>query len=368
MGRATLNPPLVKNPMAMNHAMVLTPAGAAAIAVVRLSGPGVEGFVHRRFSREVAPGRCVHGLLREGERVVDDPVVVRHPGGVDINLHGGSWVVRSVLRLAEKDGFEIMGGIGSLLPSEAVDGETTLWQEVLEYLPLARTELAVRALLAQPAAWEELQRHSEEQIQAAVSSGEIKKILTDKSLCRLLSLPRVAIVGPANVGKSTLANQLFGQERSIMADVPGTTRDWVGEVANINGLAVMLVDTPGRRETADPIEQAAIKASGEQIAGADLAVLVLDQSLPINEEEARLLTLFPHAVKVANKTDQPAAWDAAQMGAITTVAREGRGVDDLRREILRRWGCGDFLLDVPRCWTPRQEAMLRRLIDVPHVC
>src|SRR6185503_2714425 len=92
----------------------------------------------------------------------------------------------------------------------------------------------------------------------------------------MLHPPRVAIVGEANVGKSTLANQLFAQERSITADLPGTTRDWVGEVANVDGLPVTLVDTPGVRETADEVEREAIARSGEQVAAADLILLVLD--------------------------------------------------------------------------------------------
>jgi tRNA modification GTPase len=393
-----ISPSEVMEMVTKNLAMVLTPPGVAAIAVVRLSGPGVEGFVQRRFSRAVVPGRCVHGLLRDDERVIDDPVVVWCRGGVDINVHGGPWVVRSVLRLAGEDGFEIVGGVDLPLLAEAVDEEGVLWREVLQHLPMARTELAVRALLAQPAAWEALQRRVGDSlnlnkkfsnVSRSFSGGpegrvilegrassrcsriavgyleEIEHILADESLRRLLSLPRVAIVGPANVGKSTLANQLFGQERSIMADVPGTTRDWVGEIANIDGLAVMLVDTPGRRETVDPIERAAIAASGEQVAGADLVIVVLDQSLPISDEETRLLQTFPDAVRAANKADRSAAWDAEEMKAIATVASEGRGVNDVRREILRRFHCADFSLDVPRCWTQRQVTILRRLIGLP---
>src|SRR5205814_1112634 len=152
----------------------------------------------------------------------------------------------------------------------------------------------------------------------------------------------VAIIGPANVGKSTLANQLFGQERSITADVPGTTRDWVGEIANIDGLAVMLVDTPGHRQTADPIEQAAITASGEQIAGADLVVVVLDRSVPLGGETTGMIDAFVYPIIVANKADLPAAWDEEGLNAIATVASEGRGVDELRLKIRRRFGCEDL--------------------------
>ena len=128
--------------------------------------------------------------------------------------------------------------------------------------------------------------------------------MRDVSLDRLLGLPRVAIAGAANVGKSTLANQLFAQERSITADRAGTTRDWVGDVANVDGLAVMLLDTPGLRATGDPIERTAIARSRPQIEAADLVLLVLDAARPLEPEQRPLLDAFPDALRIANKADR----------------------------------------------------------------
>ena len=130
---------------------------------------------------------------------------------------------------------------GALPPRGAWTPTSELEREMLAHLPLARTELGVRVLLAQTGRLGGLRRG------AAAGSGRDagRELLADRSLWWLLHPPRVAIVGAANAGKSTLANQLFAQERSITADLPGTTRDWVGEVADIDGLPVMLVDTPG---------------------------------------------------------------------------------------------------------------------------
>src|SRR4051794_15814146 len=91
-----------------NRAILLTPPGGAALAVVRLTGPGVPAFLAAHFSRPAAEGRCVHGDLADGGRVIDDPVVVLHPGGTtaDVNLHGGPWVIRATLDLACRAGFE----------------------------------------------------------------------------------------------------------------------------------------------------------------------------------------------------------------------------------------------------------------------
>ncbi len=78
-----------------NQVALLTGAGSGAIATIRLCGPDVAGFLQRYFSRPVKIGRCVHGLLRDGERIIDDPVIVRgNDNVIDINPHGGNWVVR----------------------------------------------------------------------------------------------------------------------------------------------------------------------------------------------------------------------------------------------------------------------------------
>src|SRR5687767_4568879 len=157
-------------------------------------------------------------------------------------------------------GFEMGGRAGVEGWVEFVEGETVLEREVEAYLAVARTELAMRTLLDQERLWGEWVEGRRE-VDASV-------VLADRSLYWLLHPPRVAIVGVPNVGKSTLANQLFAQERSITADVAGTTRDWVGEIANVDGLAVMLVDTPGVRETADDIERKAIEGSAGQVRAA----------------------------------------------------------------------------------------------------
>jgi small GTP-binding protein len=176
-------------------------------------------------------------------------------------------------------------------------------------------------------------------------------VLDDPSLDRLLHPPRVAIVGAPNVGKSTLANQLFAQERSITADLPGTTRDWVGEIANLDGLPVMLVDTPGVRETADAIEQQAIERSREIVTGADLIVYVIDATAPF--VPATKVSVL-HVLNKADRGVPPGlAYDLA------TVATTGQGIDALRSLIRARLGCAELTPDAPRCWTDRQRQVLR---------
>ena len=338
----------------VNRALVLTPPGAAAIAVVRLIGPAARPLLKAHFSNTPRVNRCVHGLLHDGDRVIDDPVVVlRGDGSADINLHGGPWIVQAALGLAAKFGFRAIEWNPDDPPLEGVDGTTILEREVAAHLPRARTELAAKALLAQPAAWKAF-------LASSPSPDAIARVLADKSLHHLLSPPSVAIVGAPNVGKSTLANQLFGQERSITADIPGTTRDWVREMADINGLAVMLLDTPGQRQTADPIESAAIAASQSRIVSADLIVLVLSAARPLAPEQAALLKAHPTALRVVNQVDRPWAWDLSspQSPSIQTIATRGDGIAMLRQSIAAHFGCANFDVQIPRIWTKRQRMPL----------
>jgi small GTP-binding protein len=403
-----------------NHAELLTAPGTAAIAVVRLIGPDVDVFLAKNFSKPTPIGRCVHGLLRDGDRIIDDALIVRHANWVDLNLHGGTWVVHSALELARNLKFEISNSIGNGdflssiagggspgspranpglgppaikdISSIGNDGESDIWREVLDALPHAKTEQAVRMLLAQPELWKNL----------PTDPTELQKILDDTSGHWLTRCPTVAIIGPPNVGKSTLANQLFGQSRSITADLPGTTRDWVGEIANIDGFAVLLLDTTGQRITNDAIEAAAIENSRDQIREADLVIIVLDRSETLDRS---LIDAHPQAIIVANKSDQPPAWNASdfethprdtglrpvpttierrsdldsnatRMGQrpmsqgrdathhelIETIATIGIGLDHLRAAIRRRFGFESKSAQKLCWWTSRQHATLTKML------
>ncbi|HEX4124162.1 MAG TPA: GTPase [Tepidisphaeraceae bacterium] len=329
---------------------LLTPPGVAAIAVVRLRGEGVETFLAKHFSAKGKPLRCVHGRLDD----IDDPVVVMHDDRqtADVNLHGGTWIVHRFMELAAAEGFEIAAGpVG--------EGPTLLVREIWASLPAARTELAIRTLLAQEAAWNVI-------VKDPISSSALQRILDDRALNWLLALPTVAIIGPANAGKSTLANQLFGQAHSIVADLPGTTRDWVGEIADIGGLAVMLVDTPGLRASADVIEQAAIAASRGPAGAAELRLLVLDPTQPNADEQRALLADFPDAIRILNKSDRPAEWDVSAIGdAIRTVATTDEGIAAVRSAISRHFGCDAIDAARPRWWTDRQRGVLMRASEAP---
>jgi len=342
-----------------NTAMLLTPrAGGegSAIAVVRIRGSRVAGFLQRFFSKAPAAGRCVHGDIHDGNSQIDDCLIVVGDDGswADICLHGGAWVIESVLLLAEREGFEVLD---AKLPvaAEALDeaaGE--MEREMLMYLPLAITEPTIRMLLDQPGAW-----------RAALNRGvDAAAVLKDRTLWRLLHPGQIAIVGEPNVGKSTLANRLFGQQRSITADLPGTTRDWVGEMADVAGMPAVLIDTPGLRQTDDAIERAAISASGEKISESELVIVVLDATCA-SRSPGCTSGAWQAGIIVVNKIDLPAGWNFQSADAIRISAKTGQGIDELCMAIHQRMGIGRLDESRPRWWTERQRNILTEAIGNP---
>jgi tRNA modification GTPase len=159
----------------------------------------------------------------------------------------------------------------------------------------------------------------------------------------------VAIVGVANVGKSRLMNRLAGEERAIVAEVPGTTRDYLHAEVSVAGIPVLLVDTAGLRDTEDPVEREGVRRSRDVIASADLVLFLLDGSRRAEEGDRlayREIAPRPHLL-VLNKADLPAA-EAGEgfggdgiRGILRVSARTGEGVDALVAAVAREVGPGE---------------------------
>jgi tRNA modification GTPase len=144
---------------------------------------------------------------------------------------------------------------------------------------------------------------------------------------------QVAIVGRPNVGKSSLFNALVGAGRAIVTDMPGTTRDLVTEMTEVDGLRVTLVDTAGWRETADRVEAEGVSRAVAAAGVADLVLLVVDRSEPLTDADGAILraTDEKDRVIVANKADLAAAWSRPDAVEVSTVT--GHGLRDLRGRI-----------------------------------
>jgi tRNA modification GTPase len=152
----------------------------------------------------------------------------------------------------------------------------------------------------------------------------------------------LAVVGRANVGKSSLFNALLERERSIVTEVPGTTRDTVSELTSIGGLPVHLVDTAGQRETDDQVERLGVERSVRAMADADAVLFVVDGSEPLEgaDLDLRRRLVGTPCLVVVNKSDLGSRWSEDEeagflegWAAVRVSAKTGDGIGSLRRRI-----------------------------------
>ena len=141
----------------------------------------------------------------------------------------------------------------------------------------------------------------------------------------------LAIVGRPNVGKSSLFNRLLEQDRAIVTEIPGTTRDTISETASLNGIPVRFIDTAGIRTGEGRVEQLGIERSYQAIADADLVLVVLDASEPLTPDDEALLSRAAHRIVVANKIDLA---PNAPEHALGVSALTGEGIETLRDAII----------------------------------
>lgn len=143
----------------------------------------------------------------------------------------------------------------------------------------------------------------------------------------------LAIVGKPNAGKSSVFNRLLRQERAIVTEIPGTTRDLVSETADVGGIPIRFVDTAGIRVSQDRVESLGIERSYQAMTDADVTLVVVDISLGVTIEDSELIRRAGRVLVVANKCDLP--HEAVPAGAVAVSALSGEGVGELREAILR---------------------------------
>jgi tRNA modification GTPase len=178
----------------------------------------------------------------------------------------------------------------------------------------------------------------------------------------------LAIAGRPNVGKSSLFNRLLEQDRAIVTEIPGTTRDLVSESLTLSGIPVRLVDTAGIREGQDLVEKLGIERSFQAVADADLTLLVFDVSQELTKEDTALLERLSDRkpLLVGNKADLPRVSSAnGQMVLVSAVT--GQGIAQLRDEILHRLAPEGLATPESGCITSvRHESLLREALEALH--
>jgi tRNA modification GTPase len=314
--------------------LVSPPGSAGAVAVFEITGE-VDAALAALGVAPVAEGRAA---LRDLSGI-DTGVVTRWSGAcVHLMPHGGQAVVAALTEALRRLGPPL---VERPTPDAFPEARTRLDAAVLAALARAQSPLAIDLLLAQPAAWAAAGLDPDAD-DAALPAGAFDAAL-DGRRWRLIDPPLVAAVGASNIGKSTLINRFAGRRVAVVADEPGTTRDYVGVRLDLGGLVVYFLDTPGLRPDADDAEREAVAIALSAARGADLVLACGDPATP-PPPQAR--GLGPASLGVCLRSDlgHP-AW-----AADTRVsARTGAGVEPLVARI-RDTLLGPAALDPARPW------------------
>ena len=368
--------------MIPDHDTIVAPATAAggAIAVVRVSGREAFALCDRVFrSRKPlaeADGYTVHyGEIMDGDRIVDDVLaaVFRAPhsytgeDSVEISCHGSSYIVSEILRLLTAAGGR-MAQPGEFTIRAYLAGKLDLSQAEAVADTIAASSRAAHALASTQMRGgysDELERlrdkllnltslleleldFSEEDVEFADRTAlretmqrigaEIDRLRSSFSLGNAIKEGvAVAIAGAPNVGKSTLLNRLLNEERAMVSEIAGTTRDVIEERANIGGILFRFLDTAGIRSTDDRLERMGIERTMESIRRAQLVIHLIDASALTAAVPEPDFTLRPDQklLTVANKIDRAPASLTLPENVIGISAKQGTGLDRLC-EALRR--------------------------------
>ena len=329
-------------------AAIATPLGEGGISIVRVSGSRAVEIAQKISSLElqtIMPRSMTLGYVVSRGKKIDQVLWVIMPGPksytgedvVEIHCHGGSMVTELVLeaiinqgaRLAEPGEFSkraFLNGKIDLAQAESIIDvirartDTSLRVafralegELSNIITKNREQLlnilaTIEASIDYPVDVEEPDQNKlQKQLQAMINDLEVLinsyqkgKSLKDGYL--------IAIVGRPNVGKSSLLNQLAKEEKAIVTDVPGTTRDVVEVEINIGGVAVVIADTAGLRKTEDPVESLGVDKTKAYLQKAELCLWVLDSSEPLTEEDRNIAALLngKKVLVLLNKQDKPA--------------------------------------------------------------
>ena len=369
-----------------NYSELLTPPGAGAIGVVRVTGPDAPIIVERVFQANNqrplsldAPNRIVYGRFVVDEEIIDDVLVScvldRVPPAVDLCAHGGVRILERILEALERVGAPMR---------ESREEHTRVWpaanwiqQEVVEALQQARTDRAVRFLARQHRnlmpGLEQIAAIVERDLEQAWE--RLGAMLGGFRAARtLIEGATLAIVGPPNSGKSTLFNRLVGRSAAVVSPLAGTTRDWVGQPVQMDGIPLFLVDTAGWQPAADALETMAIERGLKMGEAAHVRLLVLDGSRPMESGAAREVwapSERSHWLIVVNKRDLTPAWpvdslppEVAELSRdrIELSARTGAGVDHLVERITKVLGFDRWDEEQPQFFTARQHEVVTELL------
>ena len=375
-------------------AAIATPFGPGGIGIIRISGPQAQEIARRIF--KPSKKKCLweshvlyHGdiVSADGKTVLDEVLIsfMRGPNSftgedvIEINGHGSPVIMQKILfeliylgcRLAESGEFSrraffnnrldlsqaeaLAAMVAAPTPHAFVLGLAQLKGNLSAEIEKARG-LLIEALAVFEASIDFVEdAPAEESLfltpQIDEAKKSIEKLLSTYHEAKIITQGlNVVITGKPNVGKSSLLNALTGKKKAIVTDMPGTTRDLIVDEVVVHGTVLNLVDTAGIRQPKDAIEEEGISLVWENLANADLALIVLDGSIPLSPEDEEVISKNKNVniVIAINKSDLPASWDIKKIAhmiepekkIIKISSKFGAGLEELKKAII--YSCGAY--------------------------
>ena len=375
-------------------AAIATAMTSSGIGIVRISGDEAVSITDRIFEMknqkklEDMPTHTIHyGHIHDGDEVIDEVMVVlmREPKSytredtVEIDCHGGVYVMKRILETVIKYGAR-PAEPGEFTKRAFLNGRIDLSQaeSVIDVIN-SKNEFALKSSLSQlsGSVSEKIKEirgtvlHEIAFIESALDDPEhisldgypeklsgivsdvikkIDKLLANSDNGKMLKEGiSTVIVGKPNAGKSSLLNSLVGEEKAIVTDIAGTTRDVLEEQINLNGILLNIIDTAGIRDTEDVVEKIGVERAKKYLNNADLVIYVVDTSTALDENDHEIMELLKdrHAIVLLNKSDLSPVTTVEDIKKhldkkmISISAKEQTGMDDLEETIKEMFFSGE---------------------------
>lgn len=375
-------------------AAIATSMGRSAVNIIKISGPESISIVSKIFTKDLSklePNTINYGFIKEGNELIDEVLVslFTSPNSqtgediVEINTHGGISVTNKVLELVLSNGARLAEP-GEFLKRAFLNGKKDLIEaEAISDLINAKTEearkMSLKGLSGELSKkiktlrnkilniianievnidypeYEDAIIYTNELLKTNINEiqSDLEKLVKESEKGTLLNNGiNVGIVGKPNVGKSSLLNLLINEDKAIVTDIEGTTRDIVEGNITINGVTLNLIDTAGIRETNNVVEKLGVEKSKDIINKSDLIIALFDISRPFTLEDEAILSSIKakKSIIILNKTDLPIKIDLNKFtsyNVIKTSVKEDIGKDKLLNMIkelfsLNEIETGDF--------------------------
>jgi tRNA modification GTPase len=377
-----------------------TPPLKSALAIIRLSGDDCFEVVSHMFTkdiREVKEKTILYGTIVDEEEKIDQVILLVYKGpksftgedSIEIICHGSMLIVNQIIALSLKHGARLAthGEFSSraffhnkidLIQAESINDVINATTQEAKKLSLLSLEGEVTQIV-QPIKskiadilslievnidfpeYEDIEIANKDKVVEYVDAinGKINKLISDGKKAKIIKDGiKVAIVGKPNVGKSSLLNALIGEDKAIVTDIAGTTRDIVEGDVNLEGVILHLLDTAGIRDSRDLVESIGVEKAKASIKKAELVIVVLDASEKEDSEDQTILNITEgiNRIIVYNKSDKK----IVNQGSGLYISALKKDISPLVDEIYKTLGLDNQAFEQPALNNARQIGLLER--------